>query len=440
VYEKTRTPYGQLMTADSVPKVILLHGPAEFDSYSRDWLDAFLTFPLIRCIPINLSDCRNSESLLKKEIQNADCIIALHSTNTNPSNIRDYMHFVPVLQKRKIPFFTFVGNEYNIPFHGCRFSEKIRLFRYLKPEVICTQMPLASGNYLYKELEAYSQVREYPHALNEKVFIPRKKQKERPIDLGIKTGKYGNYIGDKDRNEIVDYFKNQSEALGLKTHIDNGFSSKVGREAWVDFLNDCKGTIGNESGTWFSEPDDHTVIEIMYYVRDKLKTKKPPYWFDLFERFLYNYFPLMPYRLLDEVYKLFNTKLYLMRFCQYNRYAGVADYNYEEIYERFFKNHSKERSSRCISSRHFDAMGTKTCQILFDGKYNGILKPDEHYIRLNSDFSNISEVMRKFKDDEFRNALVDKTYDFATSKHLYKHRVEQFYKEVILQKYSVNLE
>ena len=60
---------------------------------------------------------------------------------------------------------------------------------------------------------------------------------------------------------------------------------------------------------------------------------------------------------------------------------------FSEIYDRFFAGRAiPEAHGKCISSRHFDAIGTGTCQILLEGRYNDILKPGEHYIALSHDF------------------------------------------------------
>ena len=417
------------------PRIVLLYCSDKFDSYSIDWLDAFLGADYLNCIPIDLYDLEKGVPQLKRSITESDFIVALHSVNTNPSNIRTFMSYVPILKKRKIPYITFIGNEYNIPFNGCRLSEKINIFKLLKPEYICTQLKLESAKILYKELTD-SKIVEYPHALNEKVFIPSKPSDERSIDLGIKTGRYGNYLGDKERNAILDFFKDNSLRLKLNSSIENTENSKVGRQGWVDYLNNCKGTIGNESGTNFTEADDHTVIEIMHYAADKLKLKKQPAWFGKFEEMLYNYKPYVHYPTLLKLYHIFNTKLYLIRLSEFSLYHDIATYNFDEIYDKFFKNYKNPISTRCISSRHFDAIGTKTCQILFEGDYNYILKPDEHYIKLNKDFSNIDDVVRKFKDRSYRETITNESYNYILEGHTYKHRVKKFYNEILLANYK----
>ncbi len=82
-------------------------------------------------------------------------------------------------------------------------------------------------------------------------------------------------------------------------------------------------------------------------------------------------------------------------------------------------------SGKAISSRHFEPVGTKTCQILIEGHYNGVLVADEHYIAVRKDLSNIADAVQRFKDDGYRRAMVDRTYEHVMSAHTYRHRVEQ---------------
>ena len=50
---------------------------------------------------------------------------------------------------------------------------------------------------------------------------------------------------------------------------------------------------------------------------------------------------------------------------------------------------------RTISPRHFEAAAFRICQVLFEGRYSGVLEPMVHYIPLKKDFSNIDEVIRR---------------------------------------------
>ncbi len=67
--------------------------------------------------------------------------------------------------------------------------------------------------------------------------------------------------------------------------------------------------------------------------------------------------------------------------------------DFGEIYDRFFRDRPRASVyAKAISSCHFDAIGTHTCQILLDGRYNDILQPGEHYLSLAQDFGNLTRL------------------------------------------------
>ena len=65
------------------------------------------------------------------------------------------------------------------------------------------------------------------------------------------------------------------------------------------------------------------------------------------------------------------------------------------------------------------------CQILYEGKYSGILKPMIHYIPLKKDFSNIEEVFDKLEDLDYLRELTERAYKdiIETGRHSYKQFV-----------------
>ncbi len=86
-----------------------------------------------------------------------------------------------------------------------------------------------------------------------------------------------------------------------------------------------------------------------------------------------------------------------------------------------------EKYSKAISSRHFEAIGTKTVQIMMKGRYNDILVPGEHFISLNEDFSNIDDVMARFSDLDHCQKLVDAAHQYVRAGHTYHHRMKGLY-------------
>jgi spore maturation protein CgeB len=78
-----------------------------------------------------------------------------------------------------------------------------------------------------------------------------------------------------------------------------------------------------------------------------------------------------------------------------------------------------------VSSRHFEAIGAKTCQILLEGAYNGLLEPDVHYISVQKDMSDLDAALERFADPGERRRVADEAYEHVLARHTYAHRVAQ---------------
>ena len=99
------------------------------------------------------------------------------------------------------------------------------------------------------------------------------------------------------------------------------------------------------------------------------------------------------------------------------------DVGFDDIWTPELTSGREFRAAKAISSRHFEPIGTRTCQILVEGDYNGILKADEHYIAVKKDLSDIDDAIEQFKDDRCRTRIVQQAYDFVINNHTYDHRV-----------------
>ena len=98
--------------------------------------------------------------------------------------------------------------------------------------------------------------------------------------------------------------------------------------------------------------------------------------------------------------------------------------SFDEIWARFFAGRPRcPAYSKCISSRHFDAAGTGTCQILLRGRYNDILQPDRHYIALDPDLGNLREVIERFRDATERSRVAEAAHTMVYDGHTYRHRL-----------------
>lgn len=108
------------------------------------------------------------------------------------------------------------------------------------------------------------------------------------------------------------------------------------------------------------------------------------------------------------------------------RTRGYIDANpgasYEEIEAACFPGDDSEFDYRLISPRHLEAVMTKTCQILVEGDYAGVLRPHEHYIPLKRDLSNVDEVLRLVAEDSVRAEMVERAYSDVVSSGRYSYQ------------------
>jgi len=85
--------------------------------------------------------------------------------------------------------------------------------------------------------------------------------------------------------------------------------------------------------------------------------------------------------------------------------------SFEQAYKDLLYKYDGNLIYSAISPRVFEAAALKTPMIMFPGWYSGVLEPDKHYIMLQKDFSNIKEVLEKLRNNEYLQALADRTYE-----------------------------
>jgi hypothetical protein len=90
--------------------------------------------------------------------------------------------------------------------------------------------------------------------------------------------------------------------------------------------------------------------------------------------------------------------------------AERPDATFEELEARCFPGRDGEFGLVALSPRHLEAVATRTCQVLIDGDYDGVLQPDRHYIPLRRDFSNLDDVLETIRRDEERERIVETAY------------------------------
>jgi hypothetical protein len=73
--------------------------------------------------------------------------------------------------------------------------------------------------------------------------------------------------------------------------------------------------------------------------------------------------------------------------------------SFEQIRDACFPGQDGSLSLFAIGPRHLEACATRTCQLLVDGEYQGVLRAGQDYLPIRRDFSNLRDVMRASKDD-----------------------------------------
>ncbi len=244
-----------------------------------------------------------------------------------------------------------------------RMPEKIAFARGIEADFIASQLPMAAATWLYADCTR-SRVLPAPAALNPARYHPMKIP--RVIDVGFRGDLYPYSIGDEGRTRILEFFRQHGSRHGL--HVDIAYSRESGAR-WHQFLSTCHGIVGAESGTFYLERDDHTERAVVEFL------------------------------------------------------ASHSAASFTDVYQQFFANYSNPVSGKAISSRHFEAIGAQTCQILLEGQYNGILEAGRHYFSVRADLSDVSHAIERFRDPTERARMAEEALAYALAHHTYQHRV-----------------
>jgi len=396
------------MAGDSVARVLVLHAQyTDRLSYYDDWLDAFRDSPLFDVTAVNIVS-RTARDDIARALAGADLVVLLHSTNGDTTIYLE--PFAEQLADRTCPLLSFIGNEVNLP--GSPISAKRDVLRKIRPDYVATQLLKEAGDYLWGDLVSKAVV-ELPHALNPAAFRPGQPQADRSIDIGVRAVRYLPHLGDSDRNALHDFFDAHTFAPDLEVDIS---TQRFDRDGWAAFLQSCKATVSSEAGTWWLERDDATIEAIRAWTAARMKGKGLVIANDSALRRLGHKLPWWMRAALRKLMSAGPVR---------HESTVTEDLPADEIYETFFAGRRRPAFyGKCISSRHFDAAGTGTVQILLEGRYNDILEAGVHYLPLKEDFSNIDAVMDRFNDPVARSEMADATLALVMERHTYADRVQ----------------
>jgi hypothetical protein len=316
-------------------------------------------------IDVQAFEYRVSNIAKIKKLLKFDVIILLHSVDLGYPDL-DYKLFSHILKYRSGKLVYFPRNEFK------NFSPKRQFITKSQVDLVASQLPLKAAMYLYGDL---TDVVSLPHALNVEIYKPSLSYNKRKISIGGRSIEYPNYLINNSRNRILIFIKELKKIKpSIKINYSTNPEERFNRHGWSRFLGTCKFTVASEAGSSYLDKTDKLQKQIRKYIRNHPN----------------------------------------------------ADI---EVLKRKFRSKIKNfPSGKCISSRHFEAAGTKTCQILFEGNYSGILKPDEHYISLKKDLSNLEEVLKKIEDTKSVRKIIETSSNLVLKNHTHQHRISKLFK------------
>jgi hypothetical protein len=195
--------------------------------------------------------------------------------------------------------------------------------------------------------------------------------RERRIDIGYRTVPGKSYLGRHGamKVEIADAVRERAEARGLRVDISTRAEDTFFGDDWYRFLASCRYTIGIEGGASILDRDGS------------------------------------------------------VRACVENRLFQDPQATFPELEAACFPGRDGELSLFAISPRHLEACATRTAQILVEGEFGGILRPDEHYLPLRRDLSNLDQVLDAVEQDrDLPAAISDRAHREVVESGSYTYR------------------
>jgi hypothetical protein len=198
--------------------------------------------------------------------------------------------------------------------------------------------------------------------------------KNRPYDVVYRAAHLPYWFGSHGqvKHRIADLISGWARDNGLRCDISTNQKDTIVGYRWLDFLASGRCVIGCESGSSVLDPRGEIQAKIQKIVEE-------------------------------------NPNL-----------------SFEQI-SALMPNGWDSHSFFAVSPRHFEAIITKTCQILVEGDYDGIFEADKHYIALRRDYSNLEEVLERIRDVGYLQTIVDRAYQdiYLSGKYSYLKLTEE---------------
>ena len=351
-------------------RILLVYAQADTNasySYTHGWPLHFVRHPRFSCATVNLLDpglLASAHRLYRLSRWRGDAVVLLHSVASNAGYLTNPM--VDRLGRLPGAKAYFIGNEYKHVPEKLALAERVGTSLFVSQTRDPRSLAMYTGRLRCKVIGLPNT------GLDTETFRPVVPRSERLVDLGYRSDVHAYYLGHTEREDIANYFQTHAAPLGLNVDISTSTSDRFAWRDWAAFLNRCKGQLGTEAG--------------------------------------YDYFEITD-----------RTRVAVNAFTDTHPQAPFTD-----VWSQFFRDYRDPVPMRIISGRNVEAAGTKTVQLLFEGRYDGYFEPDVHYIPLEKDFSNADEAIAKFRDRSFSDRIVDNAYQVAVDQLTYPQLIDRF--------------
>ncbi len=207
------------------------------------------------------------------------------------------------------------------------------------------------------------------------INMERRPVDKRSIDIGYRAKKLPAYFGRLGETKwtIGRDVARQCRRTGLNADIVLGDHGTLYGRAWLDFINNCKFTLGTNSGSSLLDPRGDIQRKVRTYLE---------------------------------------------------KYPNAS---FEEVEEHCFKGLDGHHTFTAISPRVLEAAALNSCQILVEGNYSGLIQPWEHYIPIRPDASNFNDVLSTMQDRSLVTQLISNCRSTILDKEdlRYKNRTQK---------------
>jgi glycosyltransferase involved in cell wall biosynthesis len=194
--------------------------------------------------------------------------------------------------------------------------------------------------------------------------------------IGYRGRRLGFWYGDlgQEKQRIGDDMRAVCDARGLATDIETDDTKRIYGDAWFEFLENSRATLGTESGSNLFDFDGQAKAQVEAELR-----------------------------------------------------ANPA-VTYAEVRAKYLQHLEGKVIMNQISPKLFEAIIHRTALVLFEGAYSGVVQPNEHFIPLRKDFSNVDDVLHKLQDLPYLERLTENAYQniVASGRYTYQAMVAAF--------------